>query len=135
MTGWLNSIGSGLHFVGMVLLDQSLLWSLGTNGYLLIFMFLFHWFFRTLDLLSSFISDVVRARSDRAIQGWTWWLKEDLSTRPNHRLRPDLIPPSPCLVDKGTKVVEVRLWCSLILLMLNFVRRRCHIFVGTVNLR
>ena len=34
------------------------------------------------------------------IRKWTWWLREDLSSRPHAWLRPDFVPPSPFLVVK-----------------------------------
>ena len=58
-------------------------------------------FFRTASdvhrRLSSFIHQVVVHRRDAAVQGWRNWVREDHLVHPYRWLRPDLVPPAPCL--------------------------------------
>ena len=61
---------------------------------------LFHLVFDSLELLNGFLGQVVVSRRDDGIRKWTWWLREDLSSRPYVWLRPDFLPPSPFLVVK-----------------------------------
>ena len=59
------------------------------------------WVFDSLGLLNDFLKQVVVSRRDLGIRKWTWWLREDLSSRPYAWPRPDFVPPSPFLVIKG----------------------------------
>ena len=47
--------------------------------------------------LSDFIHEVVVHRRDEAVRGWRNWVRKDPLIHPKKWLRPDLIPPSPCL--------------------------------------
>ena len=46
------------------------------------------------------LRQVVVSRKDVGVRKWTWWLREDLSSRPYVWLRPDSVPPSPFLIVK-----------------------------------
>ena len=56
--------------------------------------------FDSLELLNGFLKHVVVSRRDIGIRKWTWWLREDLGSRPNAWLRLGFVPPSPFLVVK-----------------------------------
>ena len=64
--------------------------------------------FDSLQVLNGFLRQVV-SRKDPGIRKWTRWLREDLSSRPYVRLRPDFVPPSPFLVDKDPQAQSSRL--------------------------
>ena len=57
------------------------------------------WVFDSLGAVNGFTRQVVVSRRDTGIRKWTWWLREDLSSRPYDWLRPDFVPP-PFLVVK-----------------------------------
>ena len=79
----------------------------------------FKWVFDSLDALNGFLRQVVVSRRDDKIHRWTWWLREDLSSRHYVWLRPDFVPPSPFLVVKGPlELSHLGFWLNLILLML-----------------
>ena len=69
----------------------------------------FRWVFDSLELLNGFLQQVVVSRRDIGIRKWTWWLREDLSSRPYASLRPDFVPPSPFLVVKDTQTQSSRI--------------------------
>ena len=59
----------------------------------------FHdWVSSTMEVLDRFITQVASARREAAVLAWKRWLHEDLSSRPDKWLRPDLVPPAPSLV-------------------------------------
>ena len=89
----------------------------------------YRWVFHSLEVLNSFLRQVVVSRRDEGIRRWKRWLREDLSSRPYVWLRPDFVPPSPFLVihDPHTQSSQI--------LMLSFVRPGCLISVGLVILR
>ena len=65
--------------------------------------------FDSLKVLNSFLRRVVVSRRDVGIRKWTWWLREDLSSRPYVWLRPDFFPPSPFLVVKDPQTQSSRI--------------------------
>ena len=56
------------------------------------------WVFDALDILNDFTWQVVVNRREAVLRRWTNLLREDLGSRPYAWLRPDFVPPSPCLV-------------------------------------
>ena len=60
-------------------------------------------------MLNDFFKQVVVSRRDLGIRKWTWWLREDLSSRPYAWLRPDFVPPSPFLVVKDPQTGSSRI--------------------------
>ena len=60
----------------------------------------YRWVFDSLGLLNDFLRQVVVSRGDVGIRKGTWWLREDLSSRPYVWHRPDFVPPPPFLVIK-----------------------------------
>ena len=49
-------------------------------------------------MLNDFLKRVVVSRGEVVVRKWTWWLREDLGSRPYVWLLPDFVPPSPFLV-------------------------------------
>ena len=58
----------------------------------------YKWFFDSIDELNLFVFRVLVARKESSLQSWRRCLDKDLSSRPYRWLRPDLVPPAPCLV-------------------------------------
>ena len=69
----------------------------------------FKWVFDSLDALNGFLRQVVVSRRDDRIHRWTWWLREDLSSRHYVWLRPDFVPPSPFLVVNDPQTQSSRI--------------------------
>ena len=74
----------------------------------------YKWVFDSLGLLKDFLKRVVVSRRDIGIRKWTWWLREDLSSRPYAWLRPDFVPPSPFLVVRILRLGLLVFWLNLI---------------------
>ena len=60
-------------------------------------------------MLNDFLKQVVVSRRDVGIRKWTWWLREELSSRPYAWLRPDFVPPSPFLTVKDPQTESSRI--------------------------
>ena len=69
----------------------------------------YKWVFDSLGLLNDFLRQFVVSRRDVGIRKWTWWPREDLSSRPYVWLRPDFVPPSPFLVIKDPQTKSSRI--------------------------
>ena len=69
----------------------------------------YKWVFDSVEVLNGFLRQVVVSRRDDGIRKWTWWLWEDLSSRPYVWLRPDLVPPCPFLVIKDPQTESSRI--------------------------
>ena len=78
---------------------------------------------------------VVVSRRDDGIRKWTWWLREDLSSRPYVWLRPDFLPLSPFKLSRILRFSLLRSWLNLILSMLSSARLGCLFSVGLVILQ
>ena len=94
----------------------------------------YKWVFDSLKVLNGFFKQVVVSRRDVGIRKWTWWLREDLSSRPYVWLRPDFVPPSPFSSSRILRLGLLVFWLNLILLMLSFVKLGCPFSVGRVIL-
>ena len=69
----------------------------------------YKWVFDSFEVLNGFLRQVVVSRRDIEIRKWTWWLRENLSSRPYVWLRPDFVPPSPFLVVKDPQSESSRI--------------------------
>ena len=69
----------------------------------------YKWVFDSLGLLNSWLGQVVVSRRDVEVRMWTWWLRENLSSRPYVWLRPDFVPPSPFFAVKDPQTQSSRI--------------------------
>ena len=69
----------------------------------------YKWVFDSVDLLNDFLKQIVVSRRDIGIRKWTWWLREDLSSRPYSWLRLDFVLPSPFLIVEDHQTESSRI--------------------------